>query len=116
VKLNSKKKQEEHSKIKMVRAEQLKYLAKQVLERGNYNIVENAFSADYIAHPGDNTYQGHKFIKSFVKQLRTSIPDIKIDKTEILSQIENLVTWQRFLKRTHKVKLKGIPASDKKVK
>lgn len=47
------------------------------------------FSADYIAHSGEKTHNGHKFIKQFAKQLRTAIPDIKIVKIEVLSQAAN---------------------------
>jgi len=100
----------------MDRHEQIKYLANQLIVQGNLNIVDSAFSVDYIAHTGEKTHNGHKFIKQFTKKLRTAIPDIKIVKIEILAQSENLVTWQRTLSGIHKAKLLGIPASNKKVK
>jgi len=100
----------------MDRFEQIKSIADQLIGQGNLNIVDSAFSADYIAHSGEKTHNGHKFIKQFTKQLRTAIPDIKIVKIEVLSQADNLLTWQRTLSGTHKSNLKGIPASNKKVK
>lgn len=94
----------------------IKYIADQLIGQGNLNIVDSAFSANYVAHAGEKTHNGHKFIKQFTKQVRTAIPDIKIVKIEILSQTDNVLTWQRTLSGTHKGDLKGIPASNKKVK
>jgi predicted ester cyclase len=100
----------------MDRLEHIKSIADQLIGQGNLNIVDSAFSADYVAHAGEKTHNGHKFIKQFTKQLRTAMPDIKIVKLEILSQTDNILTWQRTLSGTHKADLSGIPASNKKVK
>ena len=100
----------------MDRSEQIKFIADQLIGQGNLNIVDSAFSTDYLAHAGEKTHNGHKFIKQFTKQVRTAIPDIKIAKIEILSYSDNVLTWQRTLSGTHKADLKGIPASNKKVK
>ncbi len=100
----------------MDRLEQIKNIADQLIGQGNLNIVDSAFSAEYVAHAGEKTHNGHKFIKQFTKQLRTAIPDIKIEKIVILSHSDNVLTWQRTLSGTHKADLKGIPASNKKVK
>ncbi len=64
----------------MDRLEQIKNISDQLIGEGNLNIVESAFSADYIAHAGEKTHIGQKFIKQFTQQLRTAIPDIKIVK------------------------------------
>ena len=100
----------------MDKIDKIKYIADQLIYHSNLDIIDSAFSAVYIAHAGEKTYSGHKFIFQFAKQLKTAIPDIKIVKIEILSQADNILTWQRTLSGTHKSKLKGIPASDKKVK
>jgi predicted ester cyclase len=94
----------------------VKYAVDQVIGQGNFEVVDSIFSENYIAHSGDKTFKGQKFIKQFTKQVRTAIPDIKIQKVEILSESDNVVTWQRMLSGTHKVDLKGIPASNKKIK
>jgi predicted ester cyclase len=94
----------------------IKQVVEQLIGQGNLDVVGTAFSADYIAHVGDKTHSGHKFIKQFSKQIRTAIPDIKIVNIELLSQADNTLTWQRTLSGTHKADLKGIPASNKKVK
>lgn len=100
----------------MDKTDKIKYITDQLIGKGNLSIVDSAFSADYLAHSGDKTHGGLKFIKQFAKQMRTAIPDIKIVKIEILSQTDTILTWQRVLSGTHKASLKGIPASDKKVK
>lgn len=100
----------------MDRFEQINHIADQLIGQGNLNIVDTAFSADYVAHTGDKSHNGHKFIKQYTKQVRMAIPDIKINKIEILSHSDNVVTWQRTINGTHKADLKGIPASNRKVK
>lgn len=100
----------------MDKAKRLKDIADQLIGQGNLQLVESAFSADYLAHTGQKTNSGHKFIKQFTKLLRTAIPDVKIVNIEILSCADNILTWQRTLSGTHKSNMKGIPASNKKVK
>lgn len=100
----------------MDRFEQIKHIAHELIGQGNLNIVDSDFSEDFVAHAGEKTHNGHKFIKQFTKLVRTAIPDIKIVKIEILTQTDNVITWQRILSGTHKADLKGIRASNKKVK
>ena len=88
----------------------------QLLGQGNFDIVDSVFSVNYVAHSGDKSYNGHKFIKQFAKQVRTALPNIKILNIELLSQTDNILTWQRTFSGTHKANLMGIPASNKKVK
>jgi predicted ester cyclase len=88
----------------------------QLLGQGNFDIVDSVFSVNYVAHSGDKSYNGHKFIKQFAKQVRTALPNIKILNIELLSQTDNILTWQRTFSGTHKADLMGIPASNKKVK
>ena len=88
----------------------------QLLSQGNFDIVDSVFSVNYVAHSGDKCYNGHKFIKQFAKQVRTALPNIKILNIELLSQTDNILTWQRTFSGTHKADLMGIPASNKKVK
>jgi hypothetical protein len=75
----------------MDRLEQIKNITEQLIGQGNLDIVDSAFSTDYIAYSSEKTHNGHKFIKQFAKQLRTAIPDIKIVKIEVLSQTDNLL-------------------------
>lgn len=95
---------------------QIKYAVDQLIVQGNSDITDAVFSENYIAHTGDKSYTGLRFIKQFAKQVRTAIPDIKIANIELLSQTNNVITWQRTFSGTHKADLKGIPASNKKIK
>ena len=100
----------------MNKEEQIYFAAKQLFVKGNLEIIETTFSSDYIAHDGDKTHKGHGFIKQFIKQLKTAIPDLKIKQMDILSQTDNIITWQRTFSGTHQSNIRGIPASMKKVK
>lgn len=99
----------------MKKDKQIFYVAEQLFELGNLEIVESVFASDYVVHDGDKTHKGQKFIKRFIGQLRTAIPDLKISHIEFLSQTEDIITWQRTFSGTHKSNLYGIPATMKKV-
>jgi predicted ester cyclase len=53
--------------------------------------------------------------RSFAKQLRSAMPDIRVLKIEFLMQVGDTIAWQRTLRGTHQTNMKGIPASGKKV-
>lgn len=94
----------------------LKYSVEQLICQGNLDVINSCFSENYIAHSGNKTYKGHKFIQQFTTQIRKAIPDIKIVKIEMLANTDSVVTWQRTFTGTHKLQMKGIPASNKNVK
>lgn len=100
----------------MNKINQINTALEQLFESGNMSIVESIFSDNYTLHHGDKAYGGHIFIKKFTKQLRKALPDLKILKVEFLSQTSNMVTWQRSFSGTHKVAMKSIPPSNKKIK
>lgn len=100
----------------MNKADQIKFAVDQLIVQGNLEVADLVFAVDYIAHAGEKTYKGQKFVKRFAKQVRTAIPDIKILNIEFLSQSEDIITWQRTFSGTHKADIQGIPASMKKVK
>ncbi len=94
----------------------IKQANKQLFEVGDLASVPSFFDENYVAHAGEKTYNGHKFILQFVKQIRTAIPDIKIQECELLSENNDLLTVHKTFTGTHRSPLKGIPASGKKVK
>lgn len=100
----------------MNKRKQIEYIAKQLFELVNTELVDSAFAENYIAHDGDKKHNGQKFVKQFIEKLRLAIPDIKILKIELLSQTENTLTWQRTLSGTHKTDMQGISASMKRAK
>lgn len=99
----------------MNKENKIKHAVEQLIEKGNFEIIDETFSTNYIAHAGKKKYSGHSFIKRFINQLHTSIPDIKIVDISFLVSDENKVAWQRTLEGTHKADMQGIPASGKKV-
>lgn len=94
----------------------VKNAVEDLLGQGNISIIDSVFSENYIAHSGDRIYTGHAFIRKYAKQVRTAIADITILKVELLSHAENVITFQRTFCGTHRMSMKGIPASHKKVK
>ena len=100
----------------MNKEKQIEYIAKQLFEKGDFEIVDSSFAESYVAHDGDKKHSGQKFVKQFIGKLRLAIPDLKIVKIEFLSQAENTLTWQRTFSGTHKAEMQGIPASMRKVK
>ena len=99
----------------MNQEEKIKFGLEQLV-KGNFDVVDEIFSTDYLAHAGDKDYKGHGFIKRFARQLRRAIPDIRIVKIEFLAQAGDTVTWQRIFTGTHEENMMGIPPSGKKVK
>ena len=100
----------------MDKKEQIKLANEQLIGQGNFGSRDSFFSPNYIAHSGAKDFKGRKFIKQFVGQLRKAIPDIRVIKVEFLNQTSNTIAWQQALSGTHKVKMKGIPASNRKAK
>ncbi len=95
--------------------DKIEFIAKQLFEMGNIELIDDAFVENYIAHDGDKIHIGKKFVKEYIRKLRLAIPDIKLEKIEFLSKTENTITWQRYFRGTHKAKMQGIPASMKKL-
>lgn len=83
----------------------------QKIKTGNYEL----FSTDYIVHAGSKEYKGHEFIKRFINQLRSAIPDIRVVKVEFLAESSDTITWQRTLSGTHKANMMGIKPSNQKM-
>lgn len=100
----------------ITRAEELIAAANhELITLGNLDCIEKYFSPNYEARSGKKTGSGHDFVRKFIQSLRKSIPDVKVQQVEILSQSGNEVTWQRTLTGTHKKAMQGIPASGKNV-
>jgi steroid delta-isomerase-like uncharacterized protein len=96
--------------------EKIRYVIEELMGKGNLGVVDEIFATDYVAHAGEKEYSGHSFIKRFAKQLRTAIPDLRVVEVKFLAQDANTIVWQRTLRGTHEVEMRGIPPSGKKVK
>ena len=99
----------------MNKEEQIEFANDKLFGQGDLDVVDEIFSADYIVHAGGKDYEGHEFIKRFVGQLRSAIPDIRVLKVEFLIEAGDTVAWQRTLSGTHKANMMGIPPTGQKV-
>ncbi len=88
---------------------------KALFSKGNLDIIVQLFDKDYVVHSGGKDYKGHEFIKRWVRQLRSAISDIQIEKVEFLVQSDNTIVWQRTLSGTHKTEFMGIKPTNKKI-
>ncbi len=79
----------------------------ELFHKGNLDYVEQAFSPDYNG-------TGPEHLKSFIEDLRTAIPDLKIEIEPIIIQDE-MVGWQRKHSGTHSGELLGFAPTNKPI-
>ncbi|MCZ6836999.1 MAG: ester cyclase [Planctomycetota bacterium] len=99
--------------------ERIRFANDEILGKGNLVAVDEVFATTYVVHwggSGGKEFKGHAFIRRFVKGLRKSIPDLRVVEVKILLKKGDTIAWQRTFRGTHKVAMKGIPPSGKKVK
>jgi steroid delta-isomerase-like uncharacterized protein len=97
------------------KADRIRHANAEILAEGNLAAIDDVFSADYVLHAGGKDRRGRKFVRDFVTQLRTAIPNLRVADVTILAQTGVTVAWSRTLRGTHKADMRGIPASGKKV-
>ena len=95
--------------------ERIKTANDALLEKGNLSMVDELFITGYVAHSGGKNYRGHEFIRRFIKQLRTAVPDIRIVNVEFYLRTEDTIAWQRTLSGTHKADMMGAPPTQQKL-
>ncbi len=88
----------------------------ELLETGNLAVVDKIFAGDYVVHAGGKDHKGLAFVRRFVAQLRSAIPDLRVAEVALLMQAGDTIAWQRTLSGTHESELAGIPPSGQKVK
>ncbi len=96
--------------------ERIKFANDEIIGKGNLGIVDEIFATDYVTHGGGKDYKGHKFVRRFIGQLRSAIPDIRVVDIEVHVQAGAKIVWQRTLSGTHKADMMGIPPTGQKVK
>lgn len=100
----------------MNKEEQLRNINDQLIEQGKLDIVEKFFIGDYVAHADGRDYKGHEFIRRFINQLRSALPDITVLNIEAFADAGDTIAWQRTFQGTHKRDMMGIPPSNRKIK
>jgi len=95
--------------------ERIRYANDEIIGKGNLDAIDDIFAADYIVHAGGKDFKGHEFVRGFLGQLRSAIPDIRVVEIAILTETGDIVAWQRRLSGTHRAEMMGIPPSGKRV-
>lgn len=95
--------------------ERIKFGNDELIGKGDLDVVDKIFSADYVVHAGGKDYKGHEFIKRWASQLRSAFPDIRVVRVEFHTQAGDSIVWQRTLSGTHKADMMGIPPTGQKV-
>jgi predicted ester cyclase len=102
--------------MSMINEKRIRFANDEILGKGNLDIVDEVFATDYIVHAGGKDYKGPKFVRKFVKQLRSAIPNLRVVEIEFLIQSGDTIAWRRTLSGKHEAEMKGIPPSGKKVR
>ena len=95
--------------------ERIRFANDEILGKGNMDVVEEVFASEYVVHAGGKDHKGHKFVRRFIGQLRSAIPNLRVVEVALLMQAGDTITWQRTLSGTHETEMMGIPASRQKV-
>ncbi len=96
--------------------ERVRFANDEILGKGNLGVVDKIFATDYVLHAGGKDHKGPEFVRRFVGQLRSAIPDIRVVEVAFLIQAGDTIVWQRTLSGTCEAELKGIPPTGQKVK
>lgn len=96
----------------MKNKEYILYAAKELLAKGNFEIIEEVFTVNYSVHTNGKVYKGYDFLREFSKKLHQSISDIQIVKLEFFAEEKNTISWERTLEGKHLNSIMKIPASN----
>ncbi len=95
--------------------ERVRFANDEIVGKGNLGVVDDVFATDYVVHAGGKDYKGTEFVRRFIGQLRSAIPDLRVVEVEFLIQACDTIAWQRTLSGTHRADMMGIPQTGQKV-
>ena len=84
----------------------------EILSRGNFELVDELFTADYDAHTPIGVFEGLKGAKQFASGLREAFPDLDVEVKEQVAEGDKVATLWRA-RGTHQGNFGGIPATGK---
>lgn len=90
----------------------------EVWNRGSEDVIDELFSSDGVAHgigETDPDIHGPNDFKPFVRNLRSALPDIRIDVEEAMAE-NDLVCVRLLLQGTHTGEGLGIPPTGRRVR
>jgi steroid delta-isomerase-like uncharacterized protein len=84
----------------------------EILSRGDFELVDELFTADYDVHTPIGVFEGLKGAKQFVTGLREAFPDLDVEIEEQVVEGDKVATlWKA--RGTHQGNFGGIPATGK---
>ncbi len=95
--------------------ERVRFANDEIVGKGNLGVADEVFATGYVVHAGGKEFKGTEFVRRFIGQLRSAIPDLRVVQVEFLTQAGDTIAWQRTLGGTHRAGLMGIPPSGQKV-
>jgi steroid delta-isomerase-like uncharacterized protein len=83
-------------------------LNEEVWKQGNFAVINELFTTDYIGGEPSMTIQGQEGVRQFVSQYRSAFPDLHFTIEDMIAEGDNVVTrWS--VTGTHEGNLLGIP-------
>ena len=82
----------------------------EILSRGDFELVDELFTADYNAHTPIGVFEGLKGAKQFASGLREAFPDLDVEVKEQVAEGDKVATLWRA-RGTHQGNFGGIPAT-----
>lgn len=70
----------------MNKEQKIRNAFKELVGKGNLEIVRENFEKEYAPHAGANEHNGHSYKKRIAGQLRTPIPDVRVGENKILAK------------------------------
>ncbi len=77
--------------------ERVRFANDEILGKGNLGAVDEIFATDYVVHAGGKHHKGPGFVRKFVGQLRSAIPDLRVVEVALRIQAGDTIVWQRIL-------------------
>ncbi len=96
--------------------ERVRFANDEILGKGNLDVVDEIFAADYVVHAGGKDHKGPEFVRRFAKLIRSAIPDLRVVEVRVLIEAGDTIAWQRTFSGTHEAEMGGIPPTRQKVK
>ena len=86
----------------------------EILNKGNFDIVDEVFDANYVMHDAHSPVSGPDELKGLMTAYRTAFPDIRFTVEELVAEGDKVVKrWT--IRGTHNGDLMGIAPTGKKV-
>ena len=87
-------------------------LTNEVWHQGNFDILDELITSDYVGHESSTLIQGQDGLRQFVSLYRSAFPDVHFTIEDMIAEGDKLaVRWS--VTGTHQGNLQGIPPTGK---